>query len=85
MLPNAKELIKLAKMCRKAGIKHYKGPDFEFTLADNLPTPELTKKAAKVAKDAGEDKIEGKQYTPEEMLFWSVTDPEGEQSQPSEN
>ena len=36
-LPDIKALKKLASACRSAGIKHFKGVDFEFTLSEEPP------------------------------------------------
>lgn len=75
-----KELIKLAQACRRAGIKHYRCGDIEFTL-DELDTTPVSK-----ASQSEED-VQGKIETPDEvsdqdLLFWSVlTSPGSEPSQ----
>lgn len=46
-LPSAKELKKLAAACRKAGIKHFKTGEIEFTLTDVEPTSYPKMKAAR--------------------------------------
>lgn len=69
--PNVKELKKLADACRKAGIKHFKCNEFEFSLTDELPeTPKMRKQAA---LEKHED-LQNQGMSDEELLFWSVPD-----------
>lgn len=68
--PNAKEIKKLAAMCRRLGIKHFKGDGFEFTLTDEAP-PAPVKAGAKPPHEAPTDP-KSEDLTEEELLFWSV-------------
>lgn len=75
--PNAKELKKLADSCRKAGIKHFKSGDLEFTLADDAPVSNYRKKATPVSKPTsqGQDNdqiVIDDELTQEQLLMWSV-------------
>lgn len=73
-LPNPKELIKLAKACRKAGISHFKGFGFEFTLTNELPSTKLTKAAISnpnASNSEPDQVITPDTPTEEELLFWS--------------
>lgn len=77
MVPDAKALKKLAKICREAGIKHYKCVDFEFTLTDELPEPRLSAKVIEAAAAASNSSGDGPAFrsdslTPSELLFWST-------------
>jgi len=72
-LPDIKQLKKLAAACRKAGIRHFKSADFEFTLED-LPEPKPRKQASKdmllsAATDDG--RVQTDEMSPDAMLFWS--------------
>ena len=71
-LPNPKEIKKLAKACREAGITHFKHADFEFTLGD------LPEKPGKVAKADVQGNIDSNMPSEADLLFWSVTDVPGE-------
>lgn len=76
-LPNPKELKKLADMCRKAGIKHFKSDKFEFTLTDEVPLSQYKLNKAKTVQTPA-----GSAYDPatfqsdalaeDELLFWST-------------
>lgn len=77
-LPSAKDLKKLADSCRKAGIKHFKSGDLEFTLSDEAPVSNY-KKANKMAtpKPASADdgidpNFTSDDLTQEQLLMWSV-------------
>lgn len=52
-LPSAKELKKLAKACREAGISHLKSGDIEFTLTGYGPIKSA--KRVKIAPIPNED------------------------------
>jgi hypothetical protein len=81
-----KELKKLAKACREAGIKTFKQGDIEFTLSDDLSPPEspyMRKKAAQETKMSDPD-IETDGPTEEELLFWSSGTPDGDMELRSE-
>lgn len=69
-LPNAKDLKKLADMCRKAGIKSFKGNGIEFTLSEDAPVS--TYKKAKAAQNSPDKDFESDGLTEEELLFWSA-------------
>lgn len=69
-LPTSKELKRLAATCRKAGIKHFKSGDFEFTLADSLPEPK--RRAGAKVYDAPDANFEGEELTQEQLLNWSI-------------
>lgn len=68
-----KELIKLANACRKAGIKHYKNGDFEFTLSDVLPQRQVNK-SKNISQSSQLDEFTTDSLTEEQMLMWSVGD-----------
>ena len=68
-----KELIKLAAACRKAGIKHYKSADMEFTLTDDAPVSNYKKKAAQYANPVADD-FESDELTDDQLLNWSVAE-----------
>lgn len=80
-----KALKKLADACRKAGIKHYKCPEFEFTLSDEGPVSNYKKRALKKAPEASEEASTEvssmDQLTEEQLLFYSVAETENETSQ----
>ena len=70
-LPTPKELKKLAKACREAGIHYFKGENFEFTLTG--VAPEKTGRGKnKSAPEVQPEKIETDTITEEELLFWST-------------
>lgn len=71
-LPNTKELVRLAKACRKAGITTFKGAGIEFTLSDSLPQPIPTKRAVQAAQDAPAPESDEPGY--EQLLHWSITE-----------
>lgn len=80
-----KELKKLADMCRKAGIKHFKNDQVEFTLADEVP--ESTYKKAKKTEQNQAPAVpdyETDALSREELLLWSVSDPMDDLETPSE-
>lgn len=73
-----KLLKKLAKECRRAGIKSFKGFGMEFTL-DERSAETSTKKSSKKGKsvdnsDTSEEKEIGN-LTDEQLLYYSVSDP----------
>jgi hypothetical protein len=65
---DAKELRRLTAACRKAGIKHFKNSEVEFTL-DELPRAAKGSKQAADVSAPGE--IESDAISPEALLFWS--------------
>lgn len=72
-LPNVKDLKKLADACRKVGIKHFKSPDFEFTLTDELPEAPRRLKTARAESSSAVDRpLTDSSPSEEELLFWSV-------------
>ena len=68
-----KQLKKLADICRKAGIKHFKNSEIEFTLNDYIPVDTKSKKsiASGPVIDAS-FKAEG--LSDEALLFYSAVD-----------
>jgi hypothetical protein len=62
------KLHQLAKACRKAGIKHYKDADVEFTLTDESPKKQ---KAAK-QDNTPDTPVETDIPSPEALMFWSA-------------
>lgn len=92
MALDPKELKKLAKACREAGIKSYKADGIEFTLSDQAPpvSPYKKRQAAKApiqgAQSAPGEQIESDGWdnlSEEQKLFYSARDQlfenEGEQ------
>ena len=70
MAVTAKEIKKLAEACRKAGLKTFKCPEFEFTLGDAPVKPARTRAGAKATtNDAADDVISQPQFTEEELLL----------------
>jgi len=71
---NPKDLKKLADACRKAGIKHFKNADIEFTLADDAPVSNYKKRTAPpLTQDvATPSDLMNSQMSDEELLYWSV-------------
>lgn len=67
-----KELKKLAKACRDAGIKHYRNGDIEFTLADEAPQSPYKQKKAASMPSTGSETIETDALSEEELLLWST-------------
>lgn len=69
-----KQITKIAKACRKAGITSFKCPEFEFTVSDNLPEPKRIHKSQIASKDAEvsePEKVETETLSDEALLFWS--------------
>lgn len=76
-LPTPKELIKLANACRKAGIKHFRCGDYEFSLSDEAPVSNYKRKqSAKVVETTNE--FESDSLTEDQLLMWSTGTPDGE-------
>lgn len=70
-LPTPKELLKLAKACRKAGIVEFKAEGIEFTLASAVP-PRIVKKPSKQTSNVpitSEDDWDGMSEL--DKLLWS--------------
>lgn len=65
--PDIKQLKKLADACRKAGIKSFKSPQFEFTLSDELPEPKKQQMLPLTEEKGGFP-----EPSEEELMFWSV-------------
>ncbi len=71
--PSPKELKKLAAACRKAGIKAFKGPTFEFTLSDDAPMSNY--KRSKQSTSPQPDKpFVSDSLSEEDLMFWSTAD-----------
>lgn len=69
-LPDPKALKKLADTCRKAGIIHFKSPEFEFTLD---PDYQLKVDSKKPTVNHGiTDQVESDSLSPEELMLWSA-------------
>lgn len=75
---NLKELKKLADACRKAGIKHFKNGDYEFTLNEDAPLSNYKKSKAKSEPLSNDVAFQSDTLTPEQLLLWSVGDPLGD-------
>lgn len=69
-LPTSKGLKRLAATCRKAGIKHFKSGDFEFTLSDSLPEPK--RRGGVVEYQAPDAAFQGEELTQDQLLNWSI-------------
>lgn len=69
-----KELMKLASACRKAGIKHYKTADFEFTLTDDVPAKIIKGQVQSIQPST----IETDSLTQDQLMMWSAMDPTSE-------
>ena len=69
-----KALKKIAKACREAGIKHYKCPEFEFTLTEEEPAPraKASEKGAAPAANGNSSDFKSDSLSPEDLLYWSV-------------
>jgi glutamine synthetase len=74
-LPDLKKLKKLADYCRKAGIKSFKNPEFEFTLTDERPisTPKTKSRLINITQN-GLDNIASDTLTQEQLLMWSTSE-----------
>ena len=78
-----KELKKLAKACREAGIKSYKADGLEFTLSDEPPAPSPYKKRKASAIPEALSQPDNKEIetdgwdsmSEEQKLFYSSRDP----------
>lgn len=79
-----KALKKLADICRKAGIKHYKCDQFEFTLSDEGPISNYKKRSTKeLVRELSNNsnQISSEDLTEEQLLLWSAPNPESGESQ----
>ena len=77
-LPDIKALKKLASACRSAGIKHFKGVDFEFTLSEEPPVIRKTLRKTTTAEAPTSpiaDDYSSDSLTQEQLLMYSVMDP----------
>lgn len=74
-LPSAKELAKLAKACRAAGITSFKGGGIEFTLSDSVPPPKAKKQDL---PQTAPTQIESDELGYDALLHWSVIPTDGE-------
>lgn len=78
------ELKKLARVCREAGIKHFKNADFEFTLTDEEPVIRESRSAKAPLSQAELDKpIESDDLSEDQMLFWSTGEDYSQESKVS--
>lgn len=75
-MPTPKELKKIAKACREAGIKVYKGDGFELTFTDEAPEPKRARNAAQApaqqVSSPANEKFTTDALSEEELLFWSA-------------
>ncbi len=71
-LPNAKELVKLANACRKAGISTFRGDGIEFTLTQAIPVAKASKKSIQEALQAANEPVESDEIGYDALLNWSV-------------
>ena len=70
-LPNAKELKKLAKAMRDAGIQYFKSADIEISLSGVAPEKRSTSKRAPALLPDVQGEIETDIISESELLFWS--------------
>ncbi len=68
-LPSPKELKRIAKACREAGIKTFKADGLELTFSDSFELPKS--KETSVERYAS-DMIPTDEMSDEDKLFWSV-------------
>lgn len=74
--PDLKALKKLADLCRKAGIKHYKSDKFEFTLSEDVPVSNYKRqKAISKPTSTPDSPFVSDTLSEQELLFWSVGSP----------
>lgn len=80
-----KALKKLADACRKAGIKHFKNAEMEFTLSDEGPISNYKKRSAKSTIEetkSEKDSFASDTLTEQQLLMWSAIDsPDNEGTQ----
>lgn len=77
------ELKKLARICREAGIKHYKTAEFEFTLSDDEPAGHTKVKSIPLTKAELDKEIESDDLSQDAMLFWSTGEDYSQESKAS--
>jgi hypothetical protein len=65
-----KDLKKLAKACREAGITHFKNAEIEFTLSEDAPVLTTKKKADMPIIDQHLETPDA--ISEEDLLFWSA-------------
>lgn len=70
-----KDLIKLAKACRKAGIFKLKTSEFEFEIHSEEPGTRTRRAKSQKPEDLNPDKVEVKEPTLEELIGWSSDSP----------
>lgn len=76
---DAKALKKLAAACRAAGITYFKNAECEFSLGQ---VPEKIKNPkAREALEVPQGPIESDDLTEEQLLFYSVADIDGEDTE----
>lgn len=78
-----KALKKLADACRKAGIKHFKNSEVEFTLSDEGPVSNYKKRTSAQPSsqliETTDSIFQSDQLTEEQLLLWSTPGDEGTQ------
>ena len=73
-----KDLKALAAACRKAGIKHYRQGDVEFTLTDDAPVSNYKKSQAsgtlrpETKIEAVDKDFQSDELSQEALLYWST-------------
>lgn len=72
-IPNPKELKKLVKACREAGIKQFKGNGYEFTLTDEAPVKRSNARKNNVITNVepADSSFESDTLTEDALLMWS--------------
>lgn len=73
-MTDLKALKKLADACRKAGIKHYKDAQMEFTLTDDAPVSNYKRKQKTPQYTSNTDVLSQDTLTEEQLLMWSTGD-----------
>lgn len=68
-----KQLKKIIDLCRKSGIKTFKGDGFEFELSDSIPAKKHSKKAKKEESVQSTLPSDFNDPTADELMFWSAT------------
>lgn len=72
-LPTPAQIKKLADACRKAGIKHFKSGDLEFTLGDAPPKSPRNKTSSPVDETPPDANFKHDELSYEQLLNWSIT------------
>lgn len=76
---DVKTLRELAKECRRAGIKHFKCAEYEFTLSDEAPESDYKKNkrtTSQLQETTSNTEVQSDSLTEQELLFWSSGGPD---------